>query len=257
MTGQAILEFLIMIPFALVMILGIIQIGLIFNAHSMLELAAFNAARAAIVAQGSKPEEPATVDQASAFMKPAHLAAIVTLLPVIPALHGIQPNFQGIGDAIKGLNFSAQSLGSAGAVLELPRIVVEFLDKDAPNDAKGIKKWPHHIDFDDPAKADDNIVKVRVSWEYPLVIPYINRILAAIGKPSAYLAYQFLVRQGKPPTPEELLHLTNRPAWEYADFLAGKTGTPFDNELFQNLLLLRWPMRATAVMRMQWDRERK
>jgi hypothetical protein len=253
--GQAILEFLIMIPFALVIILGVIQLALIFNAHSMMELAAFNAARAAIVAQGMKPEDPATVGQARDFLRPAHMAAVVTLLPVIPALHGTTPSLQGIQNIVENVNFSANSLGSAGALLEIPRITVDFIDPRSPIDGPAITNWPDRIDFDDTTRADANLVKVRVHWDYPLVIPFINRILAAIGNPGLYLVYKFTAANGREPTVEELLHLMNRPAWEYADFLARPTGTFFDNPLFQKLVLLRWPLNTTQVMRMQWDRK--
>src|SRR6185295_10292905 len=47
--GQAMLEFLIAALVGIVLILGILQVTLIYNARSMVKLAAFNAARAAIV----------------------------------------------------------------------------------------------------------------------------------------------------------------------------------------------------------------
>lgn len=253
--GQAVLEFLIMIPFALVIILGIIQLTLVFNAQTMLELAAFNAARAAIVAQGDKPEDPATVGQARSN---ARMAAIVTLLPVIPALHGTMPSVQGVENIISGVAVNNPLSGSTAAILEIPRIGVEFIDPKGSIDGATIDDWPNRIDFDDPNRADDNLVKVRVSWEYPLVIPFINRIFAAIANPTLYLVYQFSALNGREPTPEELLNMLdpNKPAWDYGNFLARPTGNPlFDNPLFQKLLLLRWPMNATQVMRMQWDRK--
>lgn len=250
--GQAVLEFLIMIPFALVVILGAIQIGLIFNAHSMLKLAAFNAARAAIVAQGAKPEDPATVDDAK---RTAFFAAVFTLIPVIPALHGTEVSLGGIQRIVQNARFNANDLGSAAALVELAMIKVEFLKPTDGIKAGAIGNWPNRIDFDDPARAADNLVKVRVHWDYPLVIPYINRILAAIGNAAAYQAYKFAVSNGKTPTAQELLRDLNKPAWEYGDFLSrSPTGNPTADAALSNLLL-RWPMNATYVMRMQWDRK--
>jgi hypothetical protein len=254
-SGQAVLEFLIMIPFALVVILGALQLALIFNAQTMMKLAAFNAARAAIVAQGAKPEDPATAGGTVGFLKPAHLAAVITLLPVIPALHGARPNLASIGNVLGGANLDANALGSTAALVELAMIDVEFIDPEGPIDGPAIGNWPSRIDFDDPAKASDNRIKVRVRWDYPLVIPYINRILAAIGNPVAYQLYKTAIRNGVPPTPQEILRDLNKPAWEYGDFLSrSPTGSPVADAALSNLLL-RWPMTATYVMRMQWDRK--
>lgn len=250
--GQAVLEFLIMIPFALVVILGAIQIALIFNAHSMLKLAAFNAARAAIVAQGPKPEDPASINDAK---KTAFFAAVFTLIPVIPALHGTEVSLGGIQKIVSNASFDAKNLGSTAALIELAMIKVEFLKPTDGIKAGAIGNWPNRIDFDDPARAADNLVKVRVHWDYPLVIPYINRILAAIGNAAAYQAYKFAVSNGKTPTAQELLRDLNKPAWEYGDFLSrSPTGSPTADAALSNLLL-RWPMNATYVMRMQWDRK--
>lgn len=254
-SGQAVLEFLIMIPFALVVILGALQIALLFNAHSMLKLAAFHAARAAVVAQGAKPEDPATVAEVVNFGRPAHLAAVTTLIPVIPALHGTRPNLASIGNVLGGAKLDAGNLGSTAALLELAMIKVEFIDPEGPIDGPAITNWPERIDFDDPAKASENRIKVRVSWDYPLVIPYINRILTAIGNPVAYQAYKIAIRNGQLPSAQELLRDLNKPAWQYGDFLSkSPTGNAVADAALANLLM-RWPMRATYVMRMQWDRK--
>jgi hypothetical protein len=179
-------------------------------------------------------------------------------LPVIPALHGTMPSAQGLQNIVENANLSSQNLGSLGAALEIPRIRVDFIDPKGPITGAAIDNWPTRIDFDDTTQPDANLIKVRVSWDYPLVIPFINRIFAAIANPSLYLVYQFLRLNGRQPTPEELLNMLdpNKPAWEYGNFLARPTGNPlFDDPLFQKLLLLRWPMNATQVMRMQWDRK--
>jgi hypothetical protein len=247
------LEFLIMIPFALVIILGMIQLALVFNAHSMMKLAAFNAARTAVVAHGAKPEDPATVKDA---LKAAERAAKLTLLPVIPAFHGFTPSLNGIQQLIQNNVNPGSVSNSAGAVAmaaielfvpSLGGIRVDFLNRTDAIDRPAIQNWKNRIDFDDPRKADDNVIKVRVSWDYPLVIPYVNRIFTAITRPDLYLLDR--LTSGQPVTPE--LIFNNKPAWDYADFLAGNGALSAIPPYF----LLRWPMRSTAIMRTQWDRK--
>jgi hypothetical protein len=254
-----------MIPFALVVILGAIQLTLVFNAHSMMKLAAFNAARAAIVAQGSKPEDPATVDEG---LSQAKTSAKLTLLPVIPAMHGFTPSLSGVQSLLQnGLlsGLSAANVTGSPALhagFELSgapgAIQVEFLNRDDPIDGKAVTNWPNRIDFDDPNRPDENVIKVRVSWDYPLAIPYINRIMTAIARPDLYRAYKIINAAGQPLTPDNLLQLAlnNKPAWDYADFMTRSTGSAAADGLL-SYMILRWPMRATAVMRAQWDRKPK
>jgi Flp pilus assembly protein TadG len=85
-TGQAMIETLIIFWFAFSLLMVVIQIALIFNAQSVVKLAAMNAARTAAVARlEDKMEEPVTqahmVDQ-------ARKAAFLTIVPVIPGAHG-------------------------------------------------------------------------------------------------------------------------------------------------------------------------
>jgi hypothetical protein len=260
-----------MIPLALVVILGAIQLTLVFNAHSMMKLAAFNAARAAIVAHGAKPEDPATVDEG---LSQATTSAKLSLIPVIPALHGFTPSAGGLQSLIQNglLNgLSASNITGSPALhaaYELSggpgAIKVEFLNRNDHIDAKAVTNWPNRIDFDDPTppRPDENIIKVRVSWDYPLAIPYINRIMTAIARPDLYRAYKIINAAGQPLTPDNLLNvaqqlaLNNKPAWDYADFMTRSTGSAAADGLL-SYMILRWPMRATAVMRAQWDRKPK
>ena len=256
MRGQAVLEFLIMIPFALVIILGAIQLTLIFNAHTMMKLAAFNAARAAIVAHGPKPEDPATVAEG---LSAASTSAKLTLLPVIPAFHGLTASLASAQTLIaNGVDANSLATGSPAVrgLFELGAAIrVEFLNRDDPTNAAAVGSWPNRIDFDDPNRPDDNVIKVRVTWDYPLVIPYINRILTAIARPDLYVADKLLT--GQPVNADTFLDLAlnRKPAWGYADFMSRPlTGNP-EVDAAAAYLLLRWPMRATAVMRTQWDRK--
>jgi len=258
--GQAVIEYLIMIPFALTMILGIIQIALIFNAHSMLELAAFNAARAAIVARGDRPEDPVTMER---MEKQAKLAAFLTLLPVIPAFHGFTPTVQGVQSAFTSASSNTTGAlggltGQAAAVaLEQLMLKVKFLPPDS-EDPDAEARVDDVIEFDDPERAGENVIKVMVEWQYPLVIPFINRILIAIYKPELYLAYRAAAAGGTPTADQALAEAqryATAPPWELADFLTAAGPSSALGDALVNNLLFRLSMRATSVMRMQWDRE--
>jgi hypothetical protein len=91
--------------------------------------------------------------------------------------------------------------------------------------------------FDDRSRADDGLVRVVVKWDYPLVIPFADRIIcAAVGSACTSIP--------------SILYSNNVPAWAAGTSLYGLRnaipllrGNPF-----------RIPLYATYVMRAQWDR---
>ena len=264
--GQAMLEYFIAVLLAVVIILGIIQMSLAFNAHTMVKLAAFNAARAAIVARGDKPEDPVTLDE---MLSKARLAAVLTLLPVMPEIQGRVPTSltsapDQIGDLIG--NLSAQNalgigLEVSGALSSfggLAPIQVKFVDptKDPQADDAEITV-DSVIKFDDWSKnpkdsVSPNVIKVYVQWFYPLVIPFINKIIFSLQNPTAYaVAYGIATGQ----------------AFNAGRIAAGQAsqimpvwvmGLSFEKgaaAAIPAIVKYRIPLRATYVMRMQWDRK--
>ena len=126
--GQAMLEFFFASLVGIVLILGIFQITLIYNARSLVKLAAFNAARAAIVARAdSSPTSEDAVDL-DLMQKRAKRAAFLTILPVIPAIQGrLDPDPQKRPLVAKNLLIFAKTLQTlawtAGPTLPVrPRI---------------------------------------------------------------------------------------------------------------------------------------
>src|SRR5262249_24392293 len=150
--GQSMLEFVFAAMLAITIILGIIQIALVFNAHHMVQLAAFNAARAAIVTRNpddKKAEEPTTLQE---MRRKAKLAAFLTLLPVIPDLHALMPTSLGgtlasIQDLLT-LNPGNPALGglpggvarAAGVLMDYKLINVSFVRLEQGGDAKDMKE---------------------------------------------------------------------------------------------------------------------
>jgi hypothetical protein len=290
--AQAMLEFVFATLLALSIILGIIQIALVFNAHHMVQLAAFNAARAAIVTRNqdrNKPEEPTDLQEMN---RKAKLAAFITLLPVIPDLHGAMPtSLTSTPSAIQsllGLNAADPSAGGGLAAFgeKAVNILMEYglflsvkivrADQDdsanamSDADIRAMDSTHGHVEFDDRTQADNNLIKVIVSWNYPLVIPFANRIFFAasnLGLGSPLTSYALFWIAAHPDYAASHPLLTARilsgdpgavPVWglglEYETMINRLTG---GNELAGRVArraLYRVPVKASYIMRMQWDR---
>jgi hypothetical protein len=275
------LEFVFATLLALSIILGVIQLALVFNAHNMVKLAAFNAARAAIVARDDNPEEPVKFQE---MRDKARIAAFITLLPVIPDLHGIRPdslaNTPSSLQSLLGLNASNPAAGGAlgvfaeravGVIMEYLAITVKFVrvDQDGDADAMTAQDFANmdpgrgRVEFDDRDQADNNLLKVVVTWNYPLVVPFANRIFFAAGNPQAYAlrwitAHPEYAKQN-PLTTVRLLSgdPTAIPVWglglEFESFINKVSGGGLLGD-FLRRTMYRWRMRQTYIMRMQWDR---
>ena len=275
--GQAMLEFVFAALLAISIILGIIQIALVFNAHHMVQLAAFNAARAAIVARNSDSSKPDEAVEFDEMKSKAHQAAFFTLLPVIPDLHGILPtSLGGVPGFFQNLLTSGPNSNAftslLGVGMEFFAIEVKFFRVDKIDDADEMKSSDiaamapggQRIEFDDRSKADDNLITVVVSWNYPLVIPFANRIFFAATNPLAY-ATAWIVQhpeyaQQNPLTTLRLLSgdVNAVPVWgqglEFEILINRTVGTGTAGE-FARRLLYRVPIKASYIMRMQWDRK--
>jgi hypothetical protein len=273
-SGQAMLEFFLAMLVGVMMILGVVQIGLMFNAKSMVKLAAFNAARAAIVARD--PSSPTGAVDIEEMKKKAKIAAFATILPVIPALHGKLPtsfsvdslqSFAGSSPTVPGLAASAIAYELNGPTIDddfnqIPCFTVDFVDPTAADPtapSARITSWPS-VEFDDPANADANVVKVLVTWQYPLVIPFVNRIFTAMARPRLYGLALFRAGSGN------FLQQNDIQPWAYGFTLdtLSTLDIPGIGSIPSNLagvvqslvqyVVYRVPIRETYVMRMQWDR---
>jgi TadE-like protein len=283
--GQSMLEFVWAAMLALTIILGIIQIALVFNAHHMVQLAAFNAARAAIVARNadsSKPEDPTTLAE---MKRKAQIAAFLTLLPVIPDLHALLPTSLGnsLGsiqnllslnstDPSKGgglASFGTRALGVLAEYMIFIQVKFVKADQDAdapdmsPADIKAMDSKRGRVEFDDRAQADNNLIKVIVSWKYPLVIPFVNAIYFAAANPDRTAALWLVSHPqyaaANPITTFEVLSGDPSviPVWalgvDYQNMLIRLGGGGTLTDLLRRGLY-RIPVKASYIMRMQWDR---
>jgi hypothetical protein len=280
------LEFVFAAMLAITTILGIIQIALVFNAHHMVQLAAFNAARAAIVARNpdsDKPEDPTTLQE---MKRKAKLAAFITLLPVIPDLHALMPtslgntpkslqNLLGLNPGNPAADGGLARFGerAVGVLMEYALIDVKFVrvDQDGnakemkPSEIKAMDPSRGRIEFDDhrQAQADNNLVKVVVSWSYPLVIPFVNSIYFAAANPNRTATLWLISHPDyaakNPITTLEVMSGDPSviPVWGLGIDYENMIIRNFGNGTFADLmrrLTYRVPVKASYIMRMQWDR---
>lgn len=264
------IEFLIIFWFAFSLLMLIIQISLMFNAHSMLKLAAFNAARAAIVTRsGSGPEKPVTLNE---MKDAARKAAFLTILPVIPGMHARISSFGDVLNLFTSLPADLNSVGLGalkGHARGLVSVAVEFFgfgidgqffkvkfvkpSGDPSASGAEITSIPQKIEFDDTSKTNladpnqNNVIKVVVEWNYPLVIPFADQIIYAYTHTTDLLLGAVQTNASTTIDVVTGAYL-RRPVWEVGWLFRSNAFT------FSSLFGFRVPLRQSYVMRMQWDR---
>jgi len=243
----------------------------------MVKLAAYNAARAAIVTRGNlAPDHSANYIEMRARGK---LAAFLTLLPVIPGLHGRIPlglielfkqigsmtgddakrDFRVLGFELFGKTWTGDYRGGRTDILD-----VQFVD---PSDEATLLGQPEDDPYGEWLSFDDslvdlidedydyetlsgNVIKVVVTYQYPLVVPIANRIMLALYRPKFYEA---VVQD--PIAQESMMQVLDdaqkMPIWALGTSLDSALAEP-ENTLFH--VFDRIPIRATYVMRMQSHR---
>jgi hypothetical protein len=144
-------EFAVIAITFLFVILGVIQLAMVLNANSLLRLAAYNAARAAIVHSGD--------------IERMREAARISLLPIFPR-HGRADHARGLVENYLGARATDNS--AAFSALAEPITRVSILDQVPCGTV---------VTFDDPVEAANAIITVQVVHYYELVIPLVNRII--------------------------------------------------------------------------------
>jgi hypothetical protein len=161
--GQAAAETAVVIMTFLMTVLGIIQISLIMNAKLMTNYAAYCAARAGIVYNGNqrKMEQAAAIALSPLFTKSARgllfgYAAGFATMQVTNA----EPEW--LTDLIGfGLRVERMSPGNG-------RFSSNYRGRFFPT---------HDVVFGNIRDLDDNLLKVKVTYNFPLEVPFINTIM--------------------------------------------------------------------------------
>jgi len=161
--GQSMVEFIIVTPIILLLLFGALQFALIYHAKTALNYAAFEAARFGAVSNARMSE------MENAFARA--MAAIHTHNPtsddVMCAREIVYKEIESGFVNIEVLNPSEEAFTQ----LADPNITDDFV---IPNDNLMYRFTTTNSGL---TIQDANLLKIRVSYCYPLYVPYINRVL--------------------------------------------------------------------------------
>ena len=161
--GQSMVEFIIVTPIILLLLFGALQFALIYHAKTALNYAAFEAARFGAISNARMSE------MENAFARA--MAAIHTHNPtsddVMCAREIVYKEIESGFVNIEVLNPSEEAFTQ----LADPNITDDFV---IPNDNLMYRFTTTNSGL---TIQDANLLKIRVSYCYPLYVPYINRVL--------------------------------------------------------------------------------
>lgn len=187
--GDAILEFAMVLPILLYLLLLMVQSSLLMAAHLCVHYAAYSAARSAIVLVpddlwGSNPEEQNVVYETrySGKLDGIHEAAVWAVMPV-SGYHRDLTDGGGDGHIVAGMDylFGAYGKDAPSSVARLvPRkldYAREYTEVDLALPVKG------GIEYD-----DDEVLEVTVRHTFYLSIPYSDRLYALLDRDGMEIA---------------------------------------------------------------------
>lgn len=160
--GQSVIEFVIAIAVFGTLLLGIFQVALLYRAKTTVDYAAFTAAR-----DGSL--HGATQDSVNHG-----------LIKGLAPLYATNANAGGLLEAMAKAGAAVKLYHQATAEIVSP--TKAMFDKVAVRQFDGVKAIPND---DLNYRSDDvraaNLLKVKVTYNYPLIVPVVDRIIASIA----------------------------------------------------------------------------
>ena len=171
-SGQSATEFLVVFPMLVVLVLGVIQWGLLYQARAVLNHATLLAARAGALHNGSKSE-----------MRSALAAGLTPLFASEASMAGFAT-----ARAKAFSEISIANLASITVVNPTPQAFNDFgqarldgvggSDREIPNDTLNFRN-PKPGSSSGVSVQDANILHVRISYCYRLVVPVVGRLIHA------------------------------------------------------------------------------
>lgn len=207
--GQSMVEFIIVTPVMLLLLFGAFQFALIYHAKTALNYAAFEAARFGAVSNARMSE------MENAFAR------------AMAAIHTHNPTSDDVMCAREVVYKEIESGFVNIQVINPPEEAFEELDDGSDEDDLVIPNdnlmYRYQTTSSGLTIQDANLLKIKVSYCYPLYVPYINRVLGIL--------------------------LTN----DEADDCPGCTGAFTSDSTFERGCLEngRFPIHAQAIVRMQ------
>jgi hypothetical protein len=190
--GQALTEFLVVVPLFLVLLLGVVQLGLLFFAYQTVHYASFTACRAAAVrpCMAFQPDDFGEPNFTPAVFSAAALATMAampsqdlfggppyTWVPSLPQTDPVTDlDFHGVDSQIYRFKY-----GSAAVLTSVRRVMPDF-DQTPP-------EWDPAPAFEADAPCDEphqNVpptgydVSLEVTLVYPMTIPFVNRVFYGV-----------------------------------------------------------------------------
>ena len=202
--GQALAEFILVIPLLLVVLLGVIQFSLLYFAYQMVHYASFTAARAAIVrpCAAFHPDDGGQPHFTPAVFTAAVLATMVAappqvlcgysdavdLYPFLPSLPNT-PEVWGLDFDDRGagqMDFALAKYANAACLTSVQRVQALDLDQRPIQWTPTPLGAGPGIPCDQPDGQEQNVpapgsdLTLEVTLLYPLTVPVVNRVIYGI-----------------------------------------------------------------------------
>lgn len=177
--GQAMVEFIIVIPVLILLVFGTVQIGLIYSAKTTLNYATFQAARLGAVnnATYSSIRRGLIRGMAPLYTSNSSLTTVRTDIDAGINSAGTRRDAQGEMDNYTKIirisptkkQFGPSGFGELNAdnLYEIPNDNLMYRPS-TPNDGASIQ--------------DANLLKIRVQYCYKLMVPLVNRIIGSLSE---------------------------------------------------------------------------
>ncbi len=167
--GQSLVEFCVVVPTFLFLLLVIFQLVLIYRAKTTLDYATFQAARAGAVngadagamrraLAGGLAPLMATSPDAGGVIEARLRAETEVINPLFTRLEVISPT-RGAWDTYKERQYNGRFA--------------------LPNDSLAFR--PDNVAGAQVNVQDANILKIKVTYQFPLIVPFVDRILAGLS----------------------------------------------------------------------------
>lgn len=170
--GQSATEFLVVFPMLIFLVLGVVQWGLLYQARAVLNHASLLAARAGAVHNGSKSE-----------MKKALAAGLTPLFASEASMAGFAAARAKAFTEISVANLASIDVlnPTTQAFTDFGQVRLDGLgggDREIPNDTLNFRN-PNAGASSGISVQDANILHVRVSYCYRLIVPVVGRMIHA------------------------------------------------------------------------------
>ena len=176
--GQAMTEFIIVIPVLILLIFGTIQIAFIYSAKTTLNYATFQAARLGAVNHASYSS-----------MRRGLIRGLAPLYTESADLDGVKSDIKAGYDSDGAKRDARSEVDGYTRIIRLSPKASMFEEAGEEND-DGVLEIPNDnlmyrsgdADYDGVSIQDGNLLKIRVQYCYKLMVPIVNKIIGSLSE---------------------------------------------------------------------------